>query len=163
MLGGPNEAMILRRPFLATIHARINVVRREILLGIKEDRIMFDINGNVHHLTIHVDKVYMANFVQEEESFNPLEISNDLFLYDPPLENLEDEKGRQRWLNPGTAALRLHSTFEVKRYSFENGKSFVYVTKMLDDDLPLGWVTGQGSRKIIQKEIDTTGSVQKET
>ncbi|GKC73518.1 7-deoxyloganetin glucosyltransferase-like protein, partial [Tanacetum coccineum] len=32
-----------------------------------------------------IKKVYMANFVQEKESFNPLEISDDMFLYDSPL------------------------------------------------------------------------------
>ncbi|GJX00363.1 hypothetical protein Tco_0184276 [Tanacetum coccineum] len=31
-------------------------------------------------------------------------------------------------------------TFEVKRYSFKNGKSFVCITKQLDDALPLGRV-----------------------
>ncbi|GJZ57414.1 hypothetical protein Tco_0612908 [Tanacetum coccineum] len=39
-----------------------------------EDRILFDMNGNVHHPTIPIEKVYMANSIQEEESFNPLEI-----------------------------------------------------------------------------------------
>ncbi|GKF13631.1 MAK10-like protein, partial [Tanacetum coccineum] len=34
MLGDPNEAMILGIPFLANIHARINVSHREISLGI---------------------------------------------------------------------------------------------------------------------------------
>ncbi|GKB60131.1 hypothetical protein Tco_0916317 [Tanacetum coccineum] len=52
MLGDPNETMILG-----------------------EDRIMFDINENIHHPAIPVEKVYMANSVQEEESFNPLEIN----------------------------------------------------------------------------------------
>nr|GFA13255.1 hypothetical protein [Tanacetum cinerariifolium] len=51
MLGDPNETMMLG-----------------------EDRIMFDINKNIHHPTVPVEKVYMANSVQEEESFNPLEI-----------------------------------------------------------------------------------------
>ncbi|GKC07700.1 hypothetical protein Tco_0999310 [Tanacetum coccineum] len=53
-----------------------------------EDKIMFDINENIHHPTVPIEKVYMANSVQEEESFNPLEKDNS-----------EDEKGRQRWLN----------------------------------------------------------------
>ncbi|GJW32907.1 hypothetical protein Tco_0052939 [Tanacetum coccineum] len=34
------------KPFLATIYARINVFDREISLGVGEDRIVFDINGN---------------------------------------------------------------------------------------------------------------------
>ncbi|GJY31132.1 hypothetical protein Tco_0414627 [Tanacetum coccineum] len=98
-LGDPNDTMILGRLFLATIHARINVFHEEISLGIREDRIMFNINGNVHHPTIPIEKVYLAKSNQEEESFNPLEIRNDLFSYDSPLGNSEDEKGRQRWLN----------------------------------------------------------------
>ncbi|GJR17467.1 putative reverse transcriptase domain-containing protein, partial [Tanacetum coccineum] len=35
MLGDPNETMILGRPFLATIHARIDVFNREISLGVR--------------------------------------------------------------------------------------------------------------------------------
>ncbi|GJS61929.1 reverse transcriptase domain-containing protein [Tanacetum coccineum] len=63
MLGDPNETMILGRTFLANNHVRINVFHREISLGIREDRIMFDINENIHHPTIPVEKVYMANSV----------------------------------------------------------------------------------------------------
>ncbi|GKE90286.1 phospholipase-like protein, partial [Tanacetum coccineum] len=39
MLGEPNEMMILGMPFLATIHAQIDLFKREISLGIGEDRI----------------------------------------------------------------------------------------------------------------------------
>ncbi|GKD54445.1 hypothetical protein Tco_1287832 [Tanacetum coccineum] len=54
-------------------------------------------------------------------------------------------------------------TFEVKRYSFENEKSFVYVTKFLDDDLPLGRANRSRFKGMIRKEMDTTGSVQRKT
>ncbi|GKB96146.1 hypothetical protein Tco_0982283 [Tanacetum coccineum] len=57
----------------------------EISLGIREDRILLDMNGNVHHPTIPIEKVYMTNSIQEEKYFNPLEICEDLFLYDSPL------------------------------------------------------------------------------
>ncbi|GKB96145.1 hypothetical protein Tco_0982282, partial [Tanacetum coccineum] len=87
----PNKTIILGRPFLATIQARTNVFRGEISLGIREDRILFDMNGNVHHPTIPIEKVYMTNSIQEEKSFNPLEICEDLFSYDSPL-CLEFEK-----------------------------------------------------------------------
>ncbi|GJS17116.1 phospholipase-like protein [Tanacetum coccineum] len=40
MLGEPSETMIMGRPFLATIHAQIDVFKREILLGIGEDRVV---------------------------------------------------------------------------------------------------------------------------
>ncbi|GJT16273.1 putative ribonuclease H-like domain-containing protein, partial [Tanacetum coccineum] len=49
MLREPNETMILGRPFLATIHAKIDVFNREISLGIGEDRVLFDMDGSVHH------------------------------------------------------------------------------------------------------------------
>ncbi|GKD66078.1 hypothetical protein Tco_1308186, partial [Tanacetum coccineum] len=53
-------------------------------------------------------------------------------------------------------------TFEVKRYSFEEGKSFVCVTKQLKDALPLGRVNGSRFKGMIRKEMDTGGSVQRE-
>ncbi|GKA92211.1 reverse transcriptase domain-containing protein [Tanacetum coccineum] len=40
MLGDPNETMILCRPFIATINARIDVFDKEISLGVRKDRIV---------------------------------------------------------------------------------------------------------------------------
>ncbi|GJR30158.1 hypothetical protein Tco_1106390 [Tanacetum coccineum] len=62
-LGDPNETMILGRPFLATIHAQINVFHREISLGIWENRILFDMNGNVPHPTVPIKNFCMANSI----------------------------------------------------------------------------------------------------
>ncbi|GJR89222.1 hypothetical protein Tco_0213233 [Tanacetum coccineum] len=53
-------------------------------------------------------------------------------------------------------------TFKVKRYSFEEGKSFVYVTKQLHDALPLGCVNGSRFKGMIRSEMDIRGSVQRE-
>ncbi|GJV68011.1 hypothetical protein Tco_1483520 [Tanacetum coccineum] len=53
-------------------------------------------------------------------------------------------------------------TFEVKRYSFEVGKSFVCVTKQLQEDLPLGRVNVTMFRGMIHEEMDREGSVQRE-
>ncbi|GJT30118.1 RNA-directed DNA polymerase, eukaryota, reverse transcriptase zinc-binding domain protein [Tanacetum coccineum] len=75
------EITILGKPFLATIHAQIDVFNREISFGIGEDRVKFDVNGNAHHSNVTLEKVYMA---AEKESFNPLEIEDDLFLYESP-------------------------------------------------------------------------------
>ncbi|GJU33824.1 putative reverse transcriptase domain-containing protein [Tanacetum coccineum] len=44
MLKTSNETMILGRPFLATIHAEIDVFNKETSLGIRDDRIIFDMN-----------------------------------------------------------------------------------------------------------------------
>ncbi|GJW71280.1 7-deoxyloganetin glucosyltransferase-like protein, partial [Tanacetum coccineum] len=54
-------------------------------------------------------------------------------------------------------------TFEVKRYSFKEGKSFICVIKQLEDSLPLGLVNGSRFKEMIRKEMDTGGSVQRET
>ncbi|GKE70319.1 reverse transcriptase domain-containing protein, partial [Tanacetum coccineum] len=78
------EMIVLGRPFLETIHAQIDVFQEEISLGIGEDRIKFDINGNPRQANITIKNIYMANTSQEEESFNPLEIGQDLFLYESP-------------------------------------------------------------------------------
>ncbi|GJT18032.1 hypothetical protein Tco_0876738 [Tanacetum coccineum] len=78
------EMIVLGRPFLETIHAQIDVFQEEISLGIGEDRIKFDINGNPFQANITIENIYMANTSQEEESFNPLEIGQDLFLYESP-------------------------------------------------------------------------------
>ncbi|GJV02713.1 reverse transcriptase domain-containing protein [Tanacetum coccineum] len=78
------EIIILGRPFLKTIHAQIDVFQEEISLGIGEDRIKFDVNGNPRQSNVKIEKVYMANTSQEEESFYPLEIRHDLFSYESP-------------------------------------------------------------------------------
>ncbi|GJX58909.1 hypothetical protein Tco_0290299 [Tanacetum coccineum] len=118
-----------------------------------EDRILFDMNGNVHHPTIPIEKVYMANSIQEEESFNPLEIG------------FEEEEQRESdmdgtYYDPPELSV---DSFEVKRYSFDNGKSFVCVKKMLKDELPLGRVTGSRFKRMIRKEMEIAGSVRRTT
>ncbi|GJV14848.1 phospholipase-like protein [Tanacetum coccineum] len=84
MLEGLNETMLLGRPFLATIHAQIDVFRREILLGIGEEKVKFDMNGGICHSRVPFKNICMASAVQESENFNPLEIENDVFSYDSP-------------------------------------------------------------------------------
>ncbi|GKB48503.1 reverse transcriptase domain-containing protein [Tanacetum coccineum] len=135
MLGNPNETIILGRTFLTTIHARIDVFDKEISSRVGEDTIIFDMNGKVHHSVVLVKNVCMINEVQGEESFNPLEIINDLFSYESPLclefekhnyiclinqnnedtfvsddmqEDCEGEKWMTKIVEPETTTLRLH-------------------------------------------------------
>ncbi|GJR91663.1 reverse transcriptase domain-containing protein [Tanacetum coccineum] len=61
MLVERNETMILGRPFLATIHVEINVFNKEISLGVREDRITFDIDKKNHNFITHVEKIHMIN------------------------------------------------------------------------------------------------------
>ncbi|GKE08763.1 phospholipase-like protein [Tanacetum coccineum] len=84
MLEGLNETMLLGGPFFATIHAQIDVFRREILLGIGKEKVKFDINGRICHSRVPIEKIYMASSIQESKNFNPLEIENYVFSYDYP-------------------------------------------------------------------------------
>ncbi|GJS82523.1 RNA-directed DNA polymerase, eukaryota, reverse transcriptase zinc-binding domain protein [Tanacetum coccineum] len=273
MLEGLNETMLLDRPFLATIHAQIDVLRREILLGIGEYKVKFDMNGGICHSRVPVEKIYMASSIQESKNFNPFEIENDVFSYDSPacllldqgthsyseeiidtidsshdmqelegskddevgshlLENVEWIKenfnfevdfGRTRddsysrrfdvykeefdneieqlkneyelkakrkryaldevwekcekfhdttklWYDKGfeekelwqngieeidyTHPLVKSETFEVHRYTFKNRKSFISITKQMDDVLTLGRVNGSRFMKKTRKEMD---------
>ncbi|GJS79326.1 reverse transcriptase domain-containing protein [Tanacetum coccineum] len=51
MLNTRSETMILGRPFLATIHAEIDVFNKEISLGIRGDRVTFDMDKKIHNFT----------------------------------------------------------------------------------------------------------------
>ncbi|GJY96903.1 phospholipase-like protein [Tanacetum coccineum] len=70
MLNTRNETMILGRPFLATIHAEIDVFNKEISLGIGCDRITFDMDKKIHNFTTPVGKIYMINSNHNEESLS---------------------------------------------------------------------------------------------
>nr|GEU48878.1 hypothetical protein [Tanacetum cinerariifolium] len=62
------KAFIQRRPFLATIHAEIDDFNKEISLGIKDDRVTFNMDKKIHNFTTHVGKIYMINSIQNDES-----------------------------------------------------------------------------------------------
>ncbi|GKB68544.1 reverse transcriptase domain-containing protein [Tanacetum coccineum] len=68
MLNTRNETMILGRPFLATIHAEIDVFNKEISLGTGGHRVTFDMNKKIHNFTTPVGKIYMINSIHNEES-----------------------------------------------------------------------------------------------
>nr|GEZ24119.1 hypothetical protein [Tanacetum cinerariifolium] len=62
---------------LAMIHAQINVFRGEILLGVGNEKVKFDMNGKICHSMVPFEKVYMVSSIQESEYVNPYEIEND--------------------------------------------------------------------------------------
>nr|GEW79135.1 hypothetical protein [Tanacetum cinerariifolium] len=86
MLNTRNESMILGRPFLATIHAEINVFNKEISFGIKGDGITFDMNKKIHNFTTPIGKFYMINstpnnkytFHTSSDASSRVEKTNDL-------------------------------------------------------------------------------------
>nr|GEU70170.1 hypothetical protein [Tanacetum cinerariifolium] len=67
MLNTRNESMILGRPFLATIHAKIDVFNKEISLGIGGDRVTFDMNKKIHNFTTPIGEIYMINSTPNNE------------------------------------------------------------------------------------------------
>ncbi|GJZ77388.1 putative reverse transcriptase domain-containing protein [Tanacetum coccineum] len=79
MLKTSNETMILGRPFLETIHAEIDVFNKEISLGIRDDRIIFDMNTKSYEFTTPIEKAYMVNVVHGKDL---MDIDCDLFLYE---------------------------------------------------------------------------------
>nr|GFA08807.1 hypothetical protein [Tanacetum cinerariifolium] len=79
MLKISNETIILGRPFLATIHAEIDIFNKEISLGIRDDMIIFYMNKKSYEFTTPIEKTYMVNVVHGK---NLMDIDCDLFLYD---------------------------------------------------------------------------------
>ncbi|GJU56657.1 phospholipase-like protein [Tanacetum coccineum] len=65
-LEGPNETMLLGRPFLAMIHAHIDVFRGEIYLGIGNEKVKFDTNEEICHSRVSHEKIYMASSIQKD-------------------------------------------------------------------------------------------------
>ncbi|GJU53615.1 hypothetical protein Tco_1227329 [Tanacetum coccineum] len=54
-------------------------------------------------------------------------------------------------------------TFEVKRYSFDTGQSFICVTKELMDTLPMGRENGSRFRDMIRKEVTSGRRIHRQT
>ncbi|GKA00987.1 hypothetical protein Tco_0673652 [Tanacetum coccineum] len=79
MLKTSNETMILGRPFLATIHAEIDVFNKETSLGIRDDRIIFEMNKKRYEFTTPIEKAYMVNAAHGKDL---MDIDCDLFLYE---------------------------------------------------------------------------------
>ncbi|GJU40794.1 reverse transcriptase domain-containing protein, partial [Tanacetum coccineum] len=67
MLNTRNETMILGRPFLATIHAEIDVFNKEISLGNGGDRVTFAMNKKIHNFTTPIGEIYMINSTSNKE------------------------------------------------------------------------------------------------
>ncbi|GKA72136.1 phospholipase-like protein [Tanacetum coccineum] len=205
--------MMKKAPLGIVENILIDVFKREISLGIGEDRVKFDMDGGICHSKIPVENFYMANSVHEEEYFNPLEIKDDVFPMNPMHElednhedvdherqsvkgnrmifvdflkvmdsfDIEIDYGKTRddpysrrfdEYNECTHGMMKDSrkksfikieTFKIKRYSFKRGKSFMCITKQLDDALPLGRANRSRFIGIIRKEINTDGSTKEET
>ncbi|GJV07366.1 phospholipase-like protein [Tanacetum coccineum] len=73
----PNLTVILGRPFLATVHAKISVFEKEISVGIGDERVMFKINKNDHNFA-PTEGIFMLNSINTDERITKrLKISDD--------------------------------------------------------------------------------------
>ncbi|GJU07328.1 hypothetical protein Tco_1123758 [Tanacetum coccineum] len=106
---------------------------------VKINKFVFPSNFMVMDILGDPNEIMILGFEEEEQR----ESDMDGTYYDPPELSVD--------------------SFEVKRYSFDNGKSFVCVKKMLKDELPLGRVTGSRFKRMIRKEMEIAGSVQRTT
>ncbi|GJT58694.1 putative reverse transcriptase domain-containing protein [Tanacetum coccineum] len=73
------DVIILGRPFLESTRAQIDVFNEEISFEIGSKKFKFNIDS--YQI---IEKIYMVDIAQEEETFNPLEIGIDLFSYKSP-------------------------------------------------------------------------------
>ncbi|GJT04106.1 reverse transcriptase domain-containing protein [Tanacetum coccineum] len=237
MLNTRNETMIIRRPFLATIHVKIDVFNREISLGIRGDKVTFDMDKKIHNFTTPIGEIYMINATSNtpSDASSRVEETNDVHnktiiviksmdevcnggheVYEMNKEGdlkkwycYYDDDDRKRINGAGLSfpefllvkygenqekgliwderkvqgdntywwhdqkskeeerrKLRINieeyeppmvhiETFEVKRYSFDTGQSFIYVTKELMDALLMGRENRSRFRDMIRKEVES--------
>ncbi|GKD65814.1 reverse transcriptase domain-containing protein [Tanacetum coccineum] len=94
----PSKTIILGRPFLATIHAEIDVFAGKISLGINDDRICFDTMRKDHKYTNPSERIFMVrpqSPAQDNSAFenNPTHRSFDDYKWEFNLEigKLADE------------------------------------------------------------------------
>ncbi|GJR43420.1 hypothetical protein Tco_1311523 [Tanacetum coccineum] len=80
---------------------------------------------------------------QKSEEEERQELGINIEEYDPPMVHVE--------------------TFERKRYSFDSGQNFIFVTKELMDALPLGRENGSRFRDMIRKDVDSGRRIHRNT
>ncbi|GKA24067.1 hypothetical protein Tco_0710100, partial [Tanacetum coccineum] len=87
--------MILGRPFLATIHAEIDVFNKEISLGIGSDRVTFDMDKKIHNFTNPIGEIYMINSTSNtpSDASSRVEETNDVYNKN---NSCNQEQGRSR-------------------------------------------------------------------
>ncbi|GJR62952.1 phospholipase-like protein [Tanacetum coccineum] len=105
-------------------------------------------------------KGHMLEYIWE--NCKKVQGDNTYWWYD---QKFKEEERREMGTNiGGYDPPRVHvETFKIKRYSFDNGQSFICVTKELMDALPLGRENGSRFREMIHKEVDSGRKVQRKT
>nr|GEX92756.1 putative reverse transcriptase domain-containing protein [Tanacetum cinerariifolium] len=99
MLNTRNETMVLGRPFLATIHAEIDVFNKEIS-GIRGDRVTFDMDKKIQNFTTPIGEIYMINVTSNipSDASSRVEEANDVHNKN---NSYNQEQGQIRFLYEG--------------------------------------------------------------
>ncbi|GJZ53907.1 zinc knuckle CX2CX4HX4C containing protein, partial [Tanacetum coccineum] len=106
----PSETTILGRPFLATIHAEIDVFAGKFSLGINEDRISFDSMRKDNNPS---EKIFMVNSGLINRPQSPAQSNNQIDYeesgnWDNRSPNLGDRKNKKRKINLDENVPRAH-------------------------------------------------------
>ncbi|GJZ77413.1 reverse transcriptase domain-containing protein [Tanacetum coccineum] len=115
----PSETTILGRPFLATIHAEIDVFARKFSLGINEDRISFDTMRKDHNYTNPSEKNFMVNSGLINRPQSPAQSNNQIDYdesgnWDNRSPNLGDRKHKKWKINLDENVPRAHFCNPIK-------------------------------------------------
>ncbi|GKA73494.1 phospholipase-like protein, partial [Tanacetum coccineum] len=113
MLKTQNETVILERPFLATIHAEIDVFNKEISLGIGDDMVTFDMNRKVNNFTTSVGTIYMINDEPSSSNDTPTDESSRVEKSDDLIQKHDSKK--TRILKPNTQIPSAHFCKPIKQ------------------------------------------------
>ncbi|GJX85331.1 reverse transcriptase domain-containing protein [Tanacetum coccineum] len=111
-----SETIILGRPFLATIHAEIDVFTGKISLRINEDRISFDTMRNDHNYTYPSGKFFMVNsgLIKSPAQSNNQNDYKESGNWDNRSPNLDDWEPKKRKINLDKNVPRAHFYNPIK-------------------------------------------------
>ncbi|GKA73320.1 hypothetical protein Tco_0779536 [Tanacetum coccineum] len=128
MLNTHNEAMILGRPFTATIHAEIDVFNKEISLGIRGDRVTFYMDKKIHNFTTPIGEIYMINATSNtpSDASSRVEETNDVH------NDYNQEQGRSRFLYDEIGIQSLLESYSCGSKGFHDS--------MTDFEVEMGYV-----------------------
>ncbi|GKC69729.1 DNA-binding pseudobarrel domain-containing protein [Tanacetum coccineum] len=151
----PKSTVILGRPFLATVHAQISVFEKEILVGIGDERVTFNINRNDHNFA-PTEGIFMLNSINTDELITKrLKISDDTTTthFCKPIIQ-ECDKDFKAW--PSCSPFR---------NKYDGGMKFIGSMSLVEDSvwsesgennetLSLGRKNGSRFRKMIMEEME---------
>ncbi|GJR80814.1 reverse transcriptase domain-containing protein [Tanacetum coccineum] len=173
----PNSTVILGRPFLATVHAQISVSEKEILVGIGDERVEDSVwskrysewcNENSHDKKPRPRDYTFIEWVIDKSTEalgpdeNPFGRCLDEYIWLKVRIKIggmitgEDEEKMELGNEDYNPPIVHTETFEVTKYKFNNGCSFICVSGKSNKTLSLGRKNGSRFRKMLMEEMEET-------